>query len=105
LNPRVPLILPKLFIPRSDKSDKNGKDAEPRYTAGTYKLDEKRQAGQRTSRQLEPDRITCESSFGVLQPAMGPPGRSMLLSARKVPETFVLPEEHPLKISMLRAIR
>jgi hypothetical protein len=30
-----PLQTRKLFIPRSDKTDKNGRNTQPRYTAGT----------------------------------------------------------------------
>lgn len=36
-NPTGPLIPRKLFIPCSDKSDKNDRNAEVRYTAGTQK--------------------------------------------------------------------
>jgi hypothetical protein len=35
IEPSGPLQTRKLFILRSDKSDKNGRNAEPRYTAGT----------------------------------------------------------------------
>ncbi len=35
LEPSVPLKTRKLFIPRSDKTEKNDRNAEVRYTAGT----------------------------------------------------------------------
>jgi len=35
IEPSVLLNLRKLFIPHSDKSHRNAKNAEPRYTAGT----------------------------------------------------------------------
>jgi hypothetical protein len=38
IEPSGPLKARKLFIPRSDKSDKNGRNAEVRYTAGTRRL-------------------------------------------------------------------
>jgi hypothetical protein len=38
IEPSRPLKAHKLFILRSDKTDKNGRNAEVRYTAGTRSL-------------------------------------------------------------------
>jgi hypothetical protein len=41
-NPAAILILRKLFIPRSDTTDRNSRNAEVRYTAGTRSAEVRR---------------------------------------------------------------